>query len=238
MLMRFLDRPIVNQIFFKKKGKILAIGDSLTVGLYDISEVQKSHPYTILLERLLSNDSGIKHFYSVVNAGINGQRAKQIKKRLIKHLSEEFLFDLVIILAGTNDYLDILRNSKSRKQNFEQHNLICYELANQILSLHTLCHSHSVKTALLTIPEVKNERFNGSHFRRNKVCREIINAKLEQFTEQHSKNTILVDLADFVSKVSDNVKESKTFWADGVHFTPIGYDKMAEFVYASISRYL
>ena len=108
-----------------KKFKILCFGDSLTKGYY--LALNKYNPYSNMLSNLLTKHLGNQ--FEVVTDGTGGATVhKQMKERLM-HLMNLHDFDLVLILGGVNDLV----------------NLDCLhdvDLNQEIKSLHFLAHRH------------------------------------------------------------------------------------------------
>ncbi|XP_066935572.1 uncharacterized protein [Clytia hemisphaerica] len=215
---------------------VLALGDSLTEGLYD-REKLLFHAYTLELKRLLSKNKKIKDDLTLINAGVSGERTSQIHKRLLSHLVSSQQFTVAIILAGTNDFMDIIRKVGESETHL---NASCVDLARQIQALHNMCHSKSIMTVLLTIPEITNERDDKRDvFQKFKHCRTIVNYQLRSYANGlPPKLTVLVDFEKFVSDKTDKKDERGKFWSDNVHFTPYGYDEMGSFIYKKMKYIL
>ncbi|XP_057301940.1 uncharacterized protein LOC130636286 [Hydractinia symbiolongicarpus] len=208
---------------------ILAIGDSLTEGLYSWPKSKKFHPYTTRLQTLLSKTF---HHVEVTNAGISGNRVKDIRLRLRKQLKTK-PYKLVLILAGTNDYIYIVKKIKRNVADFKHFTHSVKQIANNIEELHSICHKERIRTAVITIPPIQLEH-QARIFTR---YRSFINSLLKQYAESHRNVTVFIDLAASIEKQSSGENEMK-LWDDNVHFTPEGYDKMADIIYDALKDYL
>ena len=51
-------------------------------------------------------------------------------------------------------------------------------------------------------------------------------------------NVGLIDLAIKLPYFSMDATERKLIWDDGIHFTPAGYDRIAEIIYDEIKKYI
>lgn len=208
---------------------ILAIGDSLTEGLYSWPKSKKFYPYTTRLQALLSKTF---HHVEVTNAGISGNRVKDIRLRLRKQLKTK-QYKLVLILAGTNDYIYMVKKTRRNVADFKHFTHSVRQIANDIEELHNICHKERIRTAVINIPPIQLEN-QARIFPR---YRSFINSSLKQYAETHRNMTVFIDLAASIQKKSSGENEMK-LWDDNVHFTPYGYDKMADIIYDAIRDHL
>lgn len=216
------------------KNKIIALGDSLTAGMYDKTQ---SHPYTTHLARLMKRNISFENF-EVINAGVRGERARNMRIRLSPLLEKIPKIKLVIILAGTNDYMDLIRG----KNMPENRTAVDYskrssEIFKDIKSLHLMCFQKNIATVTMSIPPLKWEEEN--EYSKYKIHRENINSKLRRFAEQDAPSlTSFLDLSTAVELVSLNSIKSVYFWDDAVHYTAYGYDLMAKWLYNHIVEHV
>lgn len=63
------------------------------------------------------------------------------------------------------------------------------------------------------------------------------NALLKQRVAEH-KNMTIVDLAEEMNFLTMTVQERAALWDDALHFTPAGYDRMAQIIFDQVSKYL
>ena len=186
---------------------------------------------------MLSKNEKAKEGITLINAGVSGERTLEIHKRLLSLLESSHQFTIAIILAGTNDFMDIIRKAGDSKTHL---NTSCIDLARQIQALHNTCHSKSIMTVLLTIPEITNERdSNRDVFQKFKHCRSIVNYQLRSYANGlPPKLTVLADFEKFVSDKTNVKDERERFWSDNVHFTPHGYNEMGSFIYKNMKDIL
>ena len=201
----------------KTEKRILCFGDSLTEGWYDNG--RKFYPYTKKLAKLLdSYSSGVK--YNIFNTGLSGECAiDEMTARLPEVLKQFAPLDLVIILGGTND-LASLSNAKER------------DLFENLRKLHEIAHNIGAKTCALTIPEAFIDILPmASDY---KEYRESVNERLKIFAKDNSDKVILCDLNKKHPMHGIPEKDMKRYWDDDLHFTPAGYDRMAEIIFEDI----
>lgn len=113
MSKRQFSDPVKGEIpayFFPKELKAVAIGDSLTEGVGDIT---KKGGYVPFLKKSMESDKAIKRV-EMANLGIKGQRSGQLLKRLqTEELVTEKIkqADQVFITIGGNDIMKIVREN-------------------------------------------------------------------------------------------------------------------------------
>ena len=196
---------------------IFCFGDSLTYGTYNNNFFDKA-PYSKTLYKLIKsylNDNGNlndKYKLSIKTRGIPGLCAMDMKdklnKYLLKHKNGEYNIDLMIILGGTND---IGQGYYENKQ-----------IISSIIDLHKSCHSTGIsKTLLITIPQCKNQTTQLVKIR------DEINTKLIQFHQENQNKVLLFDMNKEIP-YSDN---NKIWSQDGLHLSPLGYEKMANCIF-------
>eukprot|EP00794_Sanderia_malayensis_P005377 gene5377-6050_t len=209
---------------------IIAFGDSLTEGLYNWPRSRQFSPYTDKLQQLIdlhlkntTRKSKLK--ITVKNYGISGERlTKTMKTRLKEILRDEGKADLMIILAGTNDLID-LANRRTNHSRLDR-------ISNDLQTLHLTCYYKDIATVALTIPETRMDvkDANGTFSR----ARRWVNKELLQFirvNERKTNTTTLVDISSAIPRVNNS-----HLWDDGLHLTPQGYAKMGELIYGGIKK--
>jgi lysophospholipase L1-like esterase len=195
--------------------KILAFGDSLTEG-YVTKETARYHPYTTTLKRLLSKNK--KYKTTIDNQGVSGEKTGSMIKR-IKTIGKTF--DMVILLAGTND----LNDSK----------MSVSAIVKNVIELHRLCRTRlgASKTLCLSLPEVTNGKTtgeNGKLYYNSK--REQVNRKLQD----HCRKTVDMYYVPFGEVFSETqLAGMGLFSGNGYHLSAKGYQRMAEFIALYIS---
>ena len=203
---------------------IVAFGDSLTEGLFDWPNSRQFHPYTIKLQRLINKE--VKRANSelnivVRNFGISGERLQESMKQRLRGVILATNPDFVIILGGTNDLLDMAKGASDydvhRRSN---------ELIRDTQRLHIYCHHKGIPTAVLSIPETAiDDRDQNATV---SLMRRMINDEMRDFTNS-SKHTTYVDISTKIGR-----KRNEKYWDDGVHFTPMGYDRVGEIIFQEI----
>ena len=226
--------------------KILAFGDSLTEGIVFSHNQVSLHPYTIELERLLSETSESKKVI-LRNLGVSGERALDMPSRLDGYLNHDV--NLVIILAGTNDYAstvaqvhnltkyEVLNELEKQPAQVSTNNLVSNmfdKIYRDILQLHEMCHKKGITTGVVTLPDIKfeEEPIYSIHASQRKR----INENLRKFSEKNMGRTVFIDLASHIPYLDKNAEFRKKYWCDGLHFTEQGYDKMGMFIYSRLKE--
>lgn len=214
--------------------EILALGDSLTEGLYNWPVSTMFHPYTIKVQELFDMNHGEKNV-AVLNAGESGNKVKKIRERLHNYLLNGTL-NFVIILAGTNDYIRVIKDTREPTATLPDVSETSKKIFHGIRLLHEACHLKNISTGVITIPEIKFER--SDHLNVFKPLRVSINELLKEYVSRNKRNTILIDLAHHLEKLTALAREDARIWDDGIHMTPYGYDKMGEFIFDTIASYV
>ena len=192
--------------------RILCVGDSITEGYYKGGTA--FHPYSKKLSALLNAEQN--HItYNVYNEGKSGECVNpEMVKRMPSLIKKYQPLNLAIIIGGTNDFTD--------KQCNEQN------LFDGIRTLHEIAHKAGVRTVAVTIPDSNAPKLPGRNEKEN--VWEDVNDKIRDYAKDKD-NVILCDLAEELPFRTMNDDEKKLFWDDDLHYTPMGYDKMAEIIY-------
>lgn len=188
------------------KRRILCYGDSLTVGY--CSSGQLFEPYGRALSQQLAA-AGVACEVSI--CGLSGRTAKEMAaaatstlvdvcgnrgKGLRRALEEDGPFDLVIIMAGTNDM---------------GHGTPLQSILQDIHSLHETCHARCVPTVALAPPPAPGVGAAREALRQSFV------GMLRTALQCMRGTVCCVDPADYVPLASP------AFWErDGLHFSPLG----------------
>ena len=192
--------------------KILCVGDSITEGYYNGGTA--FHPYTKKLSELLNAERN-DVTYTVYNEGKSGEFVNpDMIKRMPLLMDKYKPLNLVIIIGGTND----CTKKKCNVQN----------LFDGIKTLHEIAHKDGVKTVAVTIPDSNAPMLPGRNEKED--VWEGVNDNIRDFANGNEK-VILCDLAGELPYRTMNDDERKLFWDDNLHYTPMGYDKMAEIIY-------
>jgi len=212
------------------KRRILCYGDSLTAGFH--SHGFNFHPYASKLAQLI-------HLH-IDHIGMNGWTVQEMvssadKPKVtcvcgrvwegleykLREASTSQPYDLVIIMAGTND-LSAVRGSTAEQD----------KLLDSLKALHSIAHKYHCETICLSIPEMQAE--TGKHYENIREARTYLNAGLRKFASAHSRPTkdsgtpapravTFVDGCRLLPSWHTADKTTlDTMWDDGLHLTPAG----------------
>jgi len=224
---------------------MLCVGDSLTSGFYCYGT--KHHPYSRRLEKLLrrhihahhrlelvhkfdqlisdldqvpsKTDPHVSEFRSelsqevtveVREIGLDGEITENMVKRfsnILKKSDEKW--DIIAVMGGTNDL--------AKRWNPK-------DVINNLKSLLSLAKNHGAKTVAMTVPRTK------------------IEDKSDFFvTNKHSVNTMLRGkecglaydcLLDVGKLIAPGTEPNfQDLYDDKIHFTPVGYDRIADIMF-------
>eukprot|EP00696_Hemimastix_kukwesjijk_P017788 gnl/Hemi2/6530_TR2228_c0_g1_i1.p1 gnl/Hemi2/6530_TR2228_c0_g1~~gnl/Hemi2/6530_TR2228_c0_g1_i1.p1 ORF type:complete len:281 (-),score=89.33 gnl/Hemi2/6530_TR2228_c0_g1_i1:208-1050(-) len=210
--------PAVAHPKLTRGDSILAFGDSLTQGF--VKHGTEWFPYTVRLQSLLDKQFGSGSI-RVVNEGVSGERTDSMVWRLPKVLTKALAagqnFTAIVILGGTNDIF------------FQKPNDV---IAN-LVTLRVLSKSHGASVFFMTVPELRQEEGVDLYIR----TRNTINDGLrDTVCANHSAS--LVDLAALIPQHTLSAERRKELWdPDLVHFSPQGYNKMGEIVFAALQDF-
>ncbi|RMX51187.1 hypothetical protein pdam_00004084 [Pocillopora damicornis] len=200
--------------------RILAFGNSLTEGWCEFGT--RFHPYTLKLQNLIESECKTESI-DIVNRGVSGETIDEMNARLPEVLDEGGPFDIVIILGGTNDL------GMRLDENGEP-------LFSRLRSLHELALRHSPLSVAVTVPETGYETMDGYTVVREKRLQ--VNALLKNFVQQCGSKMLVSDLATKLPRESLSDEDRRTLWADHLHFSPAGYDRMGEIIFEDIRHCL
>jgi len=188
---------------------ILCLGDSLTQGFMGGDSLALC-PYS---DRLLQRLGEVGHAPVVTNAGVTGEETKKIAERLPGLLHHGHKYDLVLILAGTNDLMSQAPAGA---------------VVNSVKMLHQRAFDAGCRTVLMTIPEFFLA--NNPASRTTNENRLAANEALRMFASENRHRVILVDIAEYII----NDAEHSQFWSsDGVHLSQKGYEMLGDLLAAS-----
>lgn len=210
-----------NLLEYVKGGRgILCFGDSLTKGLApDLSptEWEKYWPYTkqlkILISKHFNNDTSV--IPKIVDDGINGELVSRMKHR-ISFLLSKSLYDVVVVLGGTND----LGHHRSKDEILKD----LYDIHHTIYNFG-LKSNRTIVSFAITIPPLS--------WPVNQTVRADVNNALKEYVNKNITMTYLIDL----DKVLTTTHTDKKYYStDNVHFSPSGYDLIGELVFHSLKE--
>ena len=204
-----------------KNRKVIALGDSLTEGLFMTPNGDKylcCHPYAEKLSQLLVGNN-----IEVLQAGRSGWTANQVlTDTLPRHLALHVNSKVLIILAGTND--------------LDKH-LALNHTIRDILRLHKLALNSSysypdsvVYTIAITIPQAKKAN---SGWENDRIY---INERITAFQQRCSSRVALINMDIPFNQTDPNILE--LYWAkDTVHLNEKGYDQFAEVIFNTMKSF-
>ena len=173
--------------------KILCLGDSLTNGARN----EYYRDYTLELNYLIKNKKKADNI--CINESVNGETSSEILKRAIKILNNQE-FDIVLLLAGTNDTKVPIPTSVFKKN---------------ILQIVTHVRMYNAKIIIGLLPPIYSGLPCYSQKEGNKILSEY-NKILKNISKNQKIKTV-----DF-----SNLKE--VLYSDGVHLNYKGYLEMAK----------
>eukprot|EP01129_Flabellula_baltica_P006556 TRINITY_DN2469_c0_g1_i1.p1 TRINITY_DN2469_c0_g1~~TRINITY_DN2469_c0_g1_i1.p1 ORF type:complete len:227 (-),score=32.26 TRINITY_DN2469_c0_g1_i1:37-717(-) len=207
----------------KETLNIIAYGASLTAGYLDGT---KETPFTSYLQTLLTTRFSHLHF-TIENCGLPGFTSEEIKQAIttthhghtkIPYL-EQHTFHIVTLLAGTND---LGRN---------------YETPRIVESLQSLydCILSSDSDLVLIVMSIP-ESCNGDAVYCEK--RGVVNESIREYADERDR-VDFVDLCASVPFSGDSYYpyDRDAMWMyDGLHFSPNGYQRMAQLIYTQVEN--
>jgi lysophospholipase L1-like esterase len=218
---------------FKKKKKkkmsesqqtirILAFGDSLTEGYSATTRGGLIfHPYTLELKHLLQSKFPSMRI-EIVNAGVSGEMAVAMPKRLAATLKQFKDYDLAIFLGGTNDIGQAafgLRNKSADDVGNETGAAIAVAMETMVAAVSAngtdaICMSTPVHGG-----ETVGEKLKFGH---SKIARSVLRDRLIALAAKDASTT--TSFFDLGEAIPYGVPDAP--FCDYLHFTPKGYDLM------------
>ena len=200
--------------------RVLCFGDSLTDG-YTFQKSGKFHPYSINLRKIFE-DNGLDDVV-VDTAGVSGELVVSSMTHRLDRLLKEAKqpYDWVIILGGTND---LGTGQKPDK------------LLPHIFSMHDRAKETGGKTLALALPQFRHELTPDCETYKNDKAK--INEGIRQYCEKSASTTFFVDLWTLLPFGTLSDEEKKLYWVDGLHMTPLGYDKMASIIFDTLKLHI
>ena len=198
----------------KKLIKIVALGDSLTVGFQAPSEFMEGseeYPYNHFLEIILDREIPRKGLVdlevSLINVGMLGDTTRGMLERFEVHVASKNP-DFVIVWGGINDLMS-LSTPEEVMENLEE----IYSKARKLRIKPIAC----TLTPTLGLGEIQNKI-----------------VQLNEMIRKHCKeNSIL--LADLYRATADESGMLRgSFSSDGVHLTNAGYQRIAYTIYIDV----
>lgn len=191
-----------------KKHSILALGDSLTTGLFLTRHNLGHHPYTEELRRLI-NSTDIK----VLDHGVNGDTTSRMVHRLQRVLDHHRNLKFAIILGGTNDLIHQESPEVALKNLISMHHSV-----HELLGV-----TNAISTIAIGVPHIKD----GDDGARDKI-----NKGLQEYAQKCSH---LVRYHDLEVEFNKSIAENHILWSDdGVHFSESGSNKLGSLLFADL----
>jgi lysophospholipase L1-like esterase len=194
---------------------ILAFGDSLTKGYYNHG--MKYHPYSLRINKLFEEN---KLDFKIIDSGVNGEGTKKMLERIKTFFQGEYLphkFSHVIIYAGANDL-----------------GSMSYEnIAENIISLNKYVIENGVSSILVTLPQNQCDIMYDFYGEK----RVKVNEYLRKVAVDIDKLTIC-DLDKYISFKSMDKTDREKYWDDHIHYSPLGYDLIGEYIFNTIKKNL
>ncbi|CAO3571765.1 unnamed protein product [Mortierella alpina] len=199
--------------------KVLCLGDSLTAGTIDH---YSKKPYSSCLSQLLQARG--HNNITFVNAGVNGDTVPRMQERLHTLLRQD-TFHYLILLGGTNDLgwistEDLTKSAEDIAAGISFKGI--YDMLSNAPHLKAFLH--------LTVPYVAFDRLDP----RFKDVKDALNRRI--LLHDCSKKRVLdlnrPDLKFNHILMSEATRER--YWHDSLHYTAIGYQRMAESIYDDV----
>lgn len=206
----------------KTKRVIVAFGDSLTEGLFDWPKSRQFHPYTIKLQERINEQvkkSNTRLEVIVKNYGVSGERLADTMKTRLQEVVAATRPDLVIILGGTNDLLDMDKGGED----------VIDHILNDLQTLHLFCQYKGIKTVALSIPETSFDVWK-PHGNMSRI-RNKLNQDFREFVKESLTESVYIDIASEIPR-----KGNEALWDDGVHLSTKGYDRVGEVIFRGITK--
>ena len=109
------------------------------------------------------------------------------------------------------------------------------ESLQRLQQLHLIAHHYGCDTVALSIPEPGQER----QFLQVKLAREQLNNKLQEWAATTHTANDAARKCTFVDIASCIPQSESQFWDfDGLHYTPAGYDKIADVLFEQAAEAL
>lgn len=158
----------------------------------------------------------------------------------IKTLPSDESVLMYIILAGTNDlgsiFLNIFLLAFDSMKRIKV-SLQAEQIFSNLKQMQTfVVNEKKFKCCFISLPELGIERMKQG--KEIKEKRENLNDLVSKFCLENSENTRFVDITKTLPMNSLSLEERKKIWCDEIHFTPLGYDTLAEEVFKVISDWI
>ena len=176
---------------------------------------QRTHPYAIRLSDLVGNYTSVltkeKIPVGVIEKGVNGELVDKMVHRLPHVLKAHPDVGIAVVLGGTNDL-----GSKHPAD----------RILTNVVKLHRILMMQNIPSIAITIPQIQ--------WPINNSARIEVNEGIRDFTKHYEGRVYLVEMENaFDQKAPENRK----YWSiDFAHFSPLGYDAIAEKVFKVLAK--
>jgi lysophospholipase L1-like esterase len=238
--------------------RILCLGDSLTEGYHRIDGAVQMHPYALRLTQLLGGHSVV-----LEESGVSGEVTISMVRRL-KHLlaaavAEGRPYSLVVLLGGTNDTCHgisadrIAAQIRSLHALCHLHSPVCHTLAltvpdiaqPQPRSAHTDIEARELDVALLDLNARIRRGFQTSAATAAAAAALSVAPAADGFDAARFH---VLDLQQMMPQweaaptpcapgTLPRADPQKWWDADRVHFTPKGYDHIAQLIAQAVQQH-
>lgn len=201
--------------------RILAFGDSLTEGFSTTTNGGLIfHPYTLELKHLLETKFP-SHRIEIVDAGVSGELAVAMPKRLTATLKQFKDYDLAIFLGGTNDIGHAafdLRKKPAIDVGNETGDAIAVAMETMVAAVS----ANGTDAICMSTPVHGGEHVEKLQFGHSKTARLVLRDRLIALAAKDAATT--TRFFDLGEAIPYGVPDAP--FCDYLHFTPKGYDLM------------
>ena len=155
--------------------------------------------------------------------GVSGEKViNSMSKRLDRTLKESKQpYDWIILLGGTNDL-----GYKEKSD----------DILAALCQMHDLARETGARTLVLAIPQFSLEDTPGCKAYKEEKAK--VNDGLREYCEASHSQSVFVNLHGKLPHTALDREEKRKYWCDGLHMTPLGYDRMAEVVFDTLKEYV
>ena len=130
-------------------------------------------------------------------------------------------YDWIVIQGGTND---LGYQEKSG------------DIVAALCRMHDRARETGARTLVLAIPQFSLE--DTPSCKAYKEAKAKVNDGLREYCEETHSQSVFVDLHGKLPHTTLSQEERRKYWCDGLHMTPLGYDRMAEVVFDAMKEYV
>ena len=155
--------------------------------------------------------------------GVSGEQViNSMSERLDRTLKESKQpYDWIIIQGGTNDL--------GYRENPDK-------ILVALSQMHDRAKETGARTLALAIPQYSQE--DSPDNKTYKEEKSKVNTGLREYCEKSHSQSVFVDLHGKLPHATLSNEEKQKYWCDGLHMTPLRYDRMAEVVFDALKEYV